>query len=82
MVLGQPVFRLVRPGTSIATPYYVEQLMTMIRVQYDAYNRQFTLLDGQSAGLHDGDTYLIMNFSTADLENDSALDDEDELAHS
>jgi hypothetical protein len=56
--------------------------MTMIRVQYDAYNRQFTLLDGQSAGLHDGDTYLIMNFSTADLENDSALDDEDELAHS
>lgn len=56
--------------------------MTMIRVQYDAYNRQFTLLDGQTAGLHDGDTYLIMDFSTTDLENDSSLACEDELAHS
>jgi hypothetical protein len=56
--------------------------MTTIRVQYDGYNRQFTLLDRPTAGLHDGDTYVIMDFSPTDLESDSPLVCEDELAHS
>jgi hypothetical protein len=43
--------------------------MTLIRVQYDAYNRQFKLLDKPMSGvLEDGETYLIMNFSGSDFE--------------
>ena len=53
--------------------------MTKIRVQYDAYNRQFTLLDRQTIGLSDGETYLVMNFSTTDFDDDSELVCEDEL---
>lgn len=43
--------------------------MTLIRVHYDAYNRQFKLLDKHLAsGLQDGETYLIVDFSTSDFE--------------
>lgn len=34
--------------------------MRFLRVEYDAYNRQFKLLDQEMAReLHDGETYLI-----------------------
>jgi len=55
--------------------------MTIIRVQYDAYNRQFTLLDRPTPSLHDGETYMIMDFSTMDSELDLVLVSEDELVH-
>lgn len=36
-------------------------LMVLIKVQYDAYNRQFTLVDRELAGkLADGETYLLI----------------------
>jgi hypothetical protein len=62
--------------------------MKMIRVRYDAYNRQFTLLDRQSARLHDGDIYLVMDITSEDAEDDSApvsevsVVSQHELAHS
>ena len=35
--------------------------MVLIKVQYDAYNRQFTPLEGQSLKrLEDGETYILM----------------------
>ena len=35
--------------------------MTLIRVEYDAYNRQFKLLDQELArSLEDGETYLLI----------------------
>jgi hypothetical protein len=42
--------------------------MVLIKVQYDAYNRQFKLLDPQSARkLEDGETYvLIADVAAAD----------------
>ena len=47
--------------------------MTLIRVRYDAYNRQFKLLDKPMSGvLEDGETYLIMNFSGSDFELEPA----------
>ena len=44
--------------------------MVLIRVQYDAYNRQFKILDGELARiLKDGETYmLIADISVKDLE--------------
>ena len=43
--------------------------MTLVRVQYDAYNRLFKLLDPAMArALEDGETYLIMDFSLKDFE--------------
>ena len=44
--------------------------MVLIKVQYDAYNRQFKILDRDSARtLQDGETYmLIADVSLADLE--------------
>ncbi len=43
--------------------------MVLIRVQYDAYNRQFKLLDRELlAALEDGETYvLIADVSVEDL---------------
>jgi hypothetical protein len=42
--------------------------MVLIKVQYDAYNRQFKLLDQESARkLEDGETYvLIADVAVAD----------------
>ena len=56
--------------------------MTLIRVQYDAYNRQFKLLD-KPAGcvLEDGETYLIVDFSAKDFELESAEVNEANLPH-
>jgi hypothetical protein len=35
--------------------------VVLIKVQYDAYNRQFKLLDGQLAhALEDGENYLLI----------------------
>lgn len=48
--------------------------MVLIRVQYDAYNRRFKILDSEMTGtLEDGETYmLIADVSVADLaSNDS-----------
>ncbi len=45
--------------------------MVLIKVQYDAYNRQFKILDGQLARiLEDGETYmLIADVCVKDLES-------------
>ena len=45
--------------------------MVLIKVQYDAYNRQFTPLDGQLLKLlEDGETYmLIADVSVEDLKS-------------
>jgi hypothetical protein len=51
--------------------------MVLIRVQYDAYNRQFKLLDQQLAyALADGESYLLI----ADMSPGERLLTEDELA--
>ena len=43
--------------------------MTLIKVQYDGYNRQFKLLDRDLVGqLEDGTTYLVIaDVSTRDV---------------
>lgn len=42
--------------------------MRYVRVQYDAYNRQFTLMDRDlSSQMEDGGTYLIADFSSNDF---------------
>jgi len=44
----------------------------LIRAEYDAYNRQFKLLDAADAsGLRDGETYLFMDCSSEDLKESS-----------
>ena len=56
--------------------------MVLIRVQYDAYNRQFKLLDTQlSKVLEDGETYLIMDFGTSDFEVEKGTGIEANLPH-
>ena len=47
-----------------------EKPMVVIKVQYDAYNRQFTLLDRELAHtLEDGETYmLVADVTVNDLE--------------
>ena len=44
--------------------------MVLIKVRYDAYNRQFTLIDRNLAHtLEDGETYVVMaDVSVRDLE--------------
>ena len=51
--------------------------MVLIRVQYDAYNRQFTPLTGQSLKLlEDGETYvLIADVSVGDIKSPEAATD-------
>ena len=46
-----------------------ERAMVLIRVQYDAYNRLFKLIDGELAhALEDGETYLLIaDLSSEDL---------------
>ena len=46
-----------------------ERAMVLIRVHYDAYNRQFKLIDGELAhALEDGETYLLIaDLSSEDL---------------
>ncbi len=42
--------------------------MRFLRIQYDAYNRQFKLLDKDMAQiLEDGETYLLADFSPTDF---------------
>jgi hypothetical protein len=43
--------------------------MVLIRVQYDAYNRLFKLIDGElTHALEDGETYLLIaDLSSEDL---------------
>ena len=43
--------------------------MVLIRVQYDAYNKRFTVLNGEvTSSLEDGETYmLIADLSIKDL---------------
>jgi hypothetical protein len=55
--------------------------MVLIRVQYDAYNRQFKLLDRDlSAALEDGETYvLIADVSVEDLRRTAISDVRAEL---
>ena len=50
--------------------------MVLIRVQYDAYNRQFKLVDRDLlAALEDGETYvLIADVSLEDLKRTPASD--------
>jgi hypothetical protein len=46
--------------------------LKLIRTEYDAYNRRFKLLDtGDAAKLQDGKTYLLVDSSSEDLEQDS-----------
>jgi hypothetical protein len=51
--------------------------MVLIKVQYDAYNRQFTPLNGQSLKLlEDGETYvLIADVSVEDIKSADAATD-------
>ena len=51
--------------------------MVLIKVQYDAYNRQFTPLNGQSLKLlEDGETYvLIADVSVEDIKSPDAATD-------
>ena len=43
--------------------------MRVVPIQYDGYNCQFKLPNGEDAGvLEDGGAYLAMDFSWADLE--------------
>ena len=51
--------------------------MVLIKVQYDAYNRQFTPLKGQSLKvLEDGETYvLIADVSVEDIKSVDAVTD-------
>ena len=42
--------------------------MATVRVQYDGYNRQFTLLGPPDSSLQDGETYLVMDFSSDSLD--------------
>jgi hypothetical protein len=51
--------------------------MVLIKVQYDAYNRQFTPLNGQSLKLlEDGETYvLIADVSVEDIKSAGAATD-------
>jgi hypothetical protein len=58
-----------------------EVLMVLIRVQYDAYNRQFKLLDRELlAALEDGETYvLIADVSVEDLRRTAISDVASEL---
>ena len=53
--------------------------MRCVRVQYDAYNRHFNLIDRESAtNLEDGTTYLIADLSTQDfLANELELEADD-----
>ena len=55
--------------------------MVLIKVQYDAYNRQFKILDHELARtLKDGETYmLIADISVKDLELRSSEDVQAEL---
>ena len=42
--------------------------MRCVRVQYDAYNRHFNLIDRElAADLEDGNTYLLADLSTQDF---------------
>ena len=57
--------------------------MRSVRAQYDAYNRQFHLLDQEVAReLKDGETYLIADFFTQDFleAEDLELLDDDQFA--
>jgi hypothetical protein len=56
--------------------------MVLIKVQYDAYNRQFKILDRELARiLKDGETYmLIADISVKDLEMRPSEDVQVELA--
>ena len=55
--------------------------MVLIRVQYDAYNRQFKLLDRELlAALEDGEIYvLIADVSVEDLRRTAISDVRSEL---
>jgi hypothetical protein len=55
--------------------------MVLIKVQWDAYNRQFKLLDRQSAStLEDGETYmLVADVSVKDLESRQEMEVQTEL---
>jgi len=56
--------------------------MTFIRVQYDGYNRHFKLLDKPAGSvLEDGETYLIVNFSSSDFELETSDIGETNLPH-
>ena len=49
--------------------------MRFVRVQYDAYNRQFKLQDQNMArDLEDGAAYMIADFSTDDFMPTEQLD--------
>ncbi len=55
--------------------------MVLIKVQWDAYNRQFKLLDRKLARtLEDGETYmLIADVSVSDLESKQDMEIHSEL---
>jgi hypothetical protein len=55
--------------------------MVLIKVQWDAYNRQFKLLDRELArSLEDGETYmLIADVSVKDLESKQGTEIQSDL---
>jgi hypothetical protein len=50
-----------------------------IRVQYDAYNRQFKLLDRAGANLQDSETYIVLDTASLDFDSDLSFAAEQEL---
>ena len=49
--------------------------MRYVKVQYDAYNRNFKMADGElSTELDDGGLYLVADFSEEDFLPPAALD--------
>ncbi len=56
--------------------------MVLVRVQYDAYNRQFTILDRDLVrNLKDGETYMVLaDISLEDVESKLHAETQPELA--
>jgi hypothetical protein len=72
-----PSTPLQYPSTWLDTPHVLPgSFMVLIRIQYDAYNRQFKIVDRELAHtLKDGETYmLIADISIKDLETKPSAD--------
>jgi hypothetical protein len=70
--MRSPAAALENRGTSVALSD--AEAGMKIKVQYDAYNRQFMLMDRPGATLRDGDIYLVTeDVSFGDFDFDSEL---------
>jgi hypothetical protein len=59
----------LRQGLKFRRPSADNQDMKIIPLQYDAYHRHFKLVNKDDAkALSDGDVYLLIDFSTKEIE--------------